>query len=98
VRDLAERLASKLGLSFLDVLVKIRSTRPQKELTNRAQKRQNLRKAFAVKAPLRGTLLVVDDVADSGVTFEEVGKVLKGAGAEHLYALALAKTRHSDDL
>jgi len=98
VRDLAERLASKLGLSFLDVLVKIRHTRPQKELTNRAQKRQNLRKAFAVKAPLRGTLLVVDDVADSGVTFEEVGKVLKGAGAEHLYALALAKTRHSDDL
>ena len=47
---------------------------------------------------MSGTLLVIDDVMDSAVTLEEVGKALEKAGAQTLYALTLTKTRHSDDV
>lgn len=98
VGDFASRLAAKLGIPHLDVVRKARPTEPQKNFTNRIQKRHNLAGAFACTARLRGRLLVVDDVYDSGVTLEEMGKILKKAGAEELYALTLAKTRHSDDV
>ncbi len=97
VGDFARRLAKELGVPFRDVLHKVRATAPQKEFTNRTQKRENLKGAFCSDA-VGGTLLVVDDVMDSGVTLEEVGKALKKAGADRLFALALAKTRHSDDV
>lgn len=98
VEGFARRLAKSLDVPFLDVVAKVRETAPQKEFTNRTQKRHNLKDAFSYKARVQGNLLVVDDVMDSGVTLEEVGKVLKQAGAARLFALALAKTRHSDDV
>ncbi|PZA06049.1 RecQ family ATP-dependent DNA helicase [Meiothermus sp. PNK-Is4] len=98
VKHFASKLASKLGLPHLDLVYKVRCTEPQKEFTNRVQKKNNLRNAFACRGRVPETLLVVDDVCDSGVTLEEVGRVLKKAGAKSLFALALAKTRHSDDL
>lgn len=98
VKDLASKVAEKLGVPFLDVIYKTRRTEPQKMFTNRVQKRKNLSKAFGISGRVDGTLLVIDDVMDSGVTLEEVGKVLKGAGAQALYALTLTKTRHSDDV
>lgn len=98
VEDFARRLAQSLDVPFLNVLCKVKTTRPQKELTNRTQKRENLKDAFQSRPGIRGNLLVVDDVMDSGVTLEEVGKVLKQAGADRLFAFALAKTRHSDDV
>lgn len=98
VRDLASRIANKLGVPFLDVIYKTRPTEPQKTFTNKVQKRNNLKNAFGVKGRVSGTLLVIDDVMDSGVTLEEVGKALEKAGAQTLYALTLTKTRHSDDV
>lgn len=98
VEDFARRLAQSLDIPFLDVLCKVKATRPQKELTNRTQKRENLKDAFQSRPGIQGNLLVVDDVMDSGVTLEEVGKILKQAGAAQLFAFVLAKTRHSDDV
>ncbi len=98
VEDFAKRLAQSLGIPLLDVVCKVRETEPQKNFTNRAQKRENRKDAFLGRPGTQGNLLVVDDVMDSGVTLEEVGKALKRAGAGRLFAFALAKTRHSDDV
>jgi ATP-dependent DNA helicase RecQ len=98
VKDLASQVAEKLGVPFLDVLFKTRYTKEQKDCKNKWQKKDNVNGAFGVSGQLDGTLLVIDDVMDSGVTLEEVGKVLKGAGAQALYALTLTKTWHSDNV
>jgi ATP-dependent DNA helicase RecQ len=98
VKDLASQVAEKLGVPFLDVLFKTRDTKEQKDCKNKWQKKDNVNGAFGVSGQLDGTLLVIDDVMDSGVTLEEVGKVLKGAGAQALYALTLTKTWHSDNV
>lgn len=100
VEDFAARLSRALGLPLLRVLRKARQTRPQKQCTNREQKKVNLKDAFEIAQGhnLAGlSLLVVDDVCDSGVTLAEVGRVLKRAGVKTLYAFTLAKTRHTDD-
>ncbi len=98
VEDFARRLAQSLGLPFRNVLGKVKVTKQQKEFTNRTQKRENLKGAFRSEPVVGEKLLVVDDVMDSGVTLEEVGKALKRAGADRLFAFVLAKTRHSDDV
>ncbi|MER3481212.1 MAG: RecQ family ATP-dependent DNA helicase [Meiothermus sp.] len=100
VEEFAARLSAALGLPLLRVLCKVRQTRSQKSFTNRTQKSANLKDAFGIAQGhnLAGlTLLVVDDVCDSGVTLAETGRVLRRAGAKTLYAFTLAKTRHADD-
>lgn len=100
VEEFAARLSAALGLPLLRVLCKVRQTRSQKSFTNRIQKSANLKDAFGIAQGhnLAGlTLLVVDDVCDSGVTLAETGRVLRRAGAKTLYAFTLAKTRHADD-
>ena len=97
---LAVALGRVVGVPVLsDVLVKVRPTRPQKEMTNLAQKRANVRGAFAVRGveAVRGKrLLVLDDLVDSGVTMTEVLRVLTRAGALRVAVLALTKTIHGE--
>ena len=99
VDDFAARLAARLGLPLLHALRKTRPTQPQKDFRNSAQKTENIKGAFECSVPLHGkTLLVVDDVCDSGATLKEAGKILKQAGASRLYAFCIARTRHRGDL
>ncbi len=99
VDDFAFRLAQRLRKPMMSLLIKTRDTKPQKDCTNLTQKRENLRGAFEVRVRLNGqTLLVVDDVYDTGVTLEEAGKILKKAGAGMLYAFCIVRTRHRGDV
>ncbi|BCW96626.1 MAG: RecQ family ATP-dependent DNA helicase [Fimbriimonadales bacterium] len=99
VEEFAHRLAARLGLPLLRALSKARATDPQKQFTNAAQKSKNIEGAFACVESVRGkTLLVVDDVYDSGATLKEAGKILKQANAQALYAYCIARTRHRGDL
>ncbi len=99
VEEFAKRLAEKLQIPFQPILRKTRPTEPQKNFTNRVQKRANLQGAIQCLKTLRGeNLLVVDDIYDSGVSLEEAGKILKQAGAGTLYAFCLARTRHRGDV
>ena len=97
---LAQALGRAVDVPVLcDVLVKVRPTRPQKEMTNLAQKRANVRGAFAVRGveAVRGKrILVLDDLVDSGVTMSEVTRVLTRAGAQRVAVLALTKTIHGE--
>lgn len=99
VEEFAQRLAGRLGVAYLPVLLKTRPTAPQKDCANIIQKWENLKNAFACVGQVSGkTLLVFDDVCDTGVTLGEAGKILKKAGAGALYAFCLARTRHRSDL
>jgi ComF family protein len=91
---LARGLARYLDVPvFEQLLVRVRSTRPQVDLTGRAR-RQNVRQAFAVTNPpalADKVVLIVDDVLTTGATLGEIAKTLKAAGAKQVDVFALAR-------
>ncbi len=95
---LAQALAGQLSIPApVDILVKTRATKPQKEMTALAQKQANVAGAFALKGDVRGKrLILVDDLYDSGATLAEAARVLTRGGAASLIVLTLTKTIHAD--
>jgi ATP-dependent DNA helicase RecQ len=92
VRDFAARVASTLGLPFHDVVCRVRSGRPQKEMENSSQQVLNVYGAFSVTAAIPSTpVLLVDDIVDSRWTLTIVGIALRQAGSGLVRPLALAK-------
>jgi ATP-dependent DNA helicase RecQ len=93
VPSFATRLAATLRLPFRPVVVKVRDTRPQKEMENSAQQVKNIWGAFTVRSPLpSGPVLLIDDMVDSGWTLTVVGAALKEAGSGPVYPFALARS------
>lgn len=89
------------GLKFTNIpisrdLVRIRNTVQQWDL-NPAQRRRNVKGAFAVR---RGhcfedkTVALVDDISTSGATLAECAKTLKEAGARKVIAAVVATAYH----
>ena len=92
---LAHGLSSAAGLPVLDILERRRRTRTQWRL-GRAARRENLAGAFSVRDPEEAAgrrLLIIDDVATTGASLEECGRVLKEAGAAWTAGLVLARER-----
>ncbi len=80
------------GVPICRDLVRIRYTRRQWDL-NPAQRRRNVKGAFAVRRDHRfedKIVCLVDDITTSGATLSECARVLKQAGAEKVYAIVLA--------
>lgn len=97
VRSFAEALSERLKIALLPAVIKTRQTEPQKEMRSLAQKRANVSKAFAVQGDVRGkSLLVVDDLYDSGATLEEITRLLIRGRAARVNVLTLTRTIHSD--
>ena len=90
---LAKNMARYLGVPLmLGCLVKARDTLPQVGL-NSKQRRKNIRKAFEIRDRrlIKGRrILLVDDVITTGATIRECSGELKKAGADDIYAIALA--------
>lgn len=92
---LANNLAEKLNTQIdKDLLDRVKNTKPQSEL-KRDKRLKNIENAFVLKNPdtdLSGQkFLLVDDIATTGATFNEIAKVLKKAGAEEVWAIAIAR-------
>ncbi|AVO33921.1 ComF family protein [Ottowia oryzae] len=93
---LAERIAPARLPPRLDLLLRTRHTAPQHDLP-RAQRLRNVRGAYAVD-PLLATQLagrrvvLVDDVMTTGASLFDAARAVRGAGAAHVTALALART------
>lgn len=90
---LAKNLGKKLSIPVRDCLQRTKNTPTQVGLP-RDKRKENLKDAFALKkeANIQGkTILLVDDITTSGMTFAEIGKLLKKNGATFVYGLALAK-------
>ena len=90
-REAARAVAQALALPLDDrLVVRVRETRPQAAL-GAAARATNLRHAFGASAPAPRRVLVVDDVTTTGATLSAVAHALRPAGAERVYALALAR-------
>ncbi len=100
VETFARQVADLLGLEYLSILTKVRQTQEQKSLSNWLQKADNVKNAFVVHLPEQvagRTLLLIDDIYDSGYMLREVGLTLMQAGAQAVYPLTITRTAHSDD-
>lgn len=89
---LARKLARRLSLPCHNhYLIKTRDTPTQRSLTA-AERRKNLRNAFAVIGDVSDkNIAIVDDVMTTGSTVNEIAKVLTKAGAKAVYVLLVAR-------
>ena len=99
VETFARQVATQLGIEYLSVIEKVRPTQEQKYLTNWRQKVDNVKGAFCVSSSeVAGrTLLLIDDIYDSGYMLREVALALRQAGANSVFPLTITRTAHSDD-
>jgi ATP-dependent DNA helicase RecQ len=88
---LAERLASELGISPIELVTRTGDRPPQREMANAMQQAANVRGAFKVIAtPPPGSGVLLDDRRHSGWTLAMVGGQLRRAGAQRVVPVALA--------
>lgn len=93
--EIARPLAKQLELPAMALLKKTRETRPMNRLSTPAARRANVLGAFEADCPpgsLEGlSVLIVDDVYTTGATLSECARVLREAGAAHVYGAAFAR-------
>ncbi len=85
--------ARKSGYRWAALLQRVRSTRPQFDLTP-AERKANIQGCFALapEAVLPDIVLLCDDICTTGTTLEEAARVLKQGGVKKVYGLALASS------
>jgi hypothetical protein len=92
---LADRLAERLGkTNGAGWVRKVRVTNQQKDLHTHQQKVENVDGAFEAVCDVSGqTVVVVDDLYQSGATINEVGRTLRAGDPSTLLGLAVTKTQ-----
>jgi ComF family protein len=88
-QSLAQALGEAWGLPVVDVLKRVRAVAPQRGLP-RAQRRANVRGAFAASQPPAAVGLV-DDVYTTGATVSAAASALRRAGARSVDVVAFAR-------
>ena len=91
---LARSAAARLGAEYIEVLYRTRNA-PQQARLNTAERRRNLKDAFAVSPECRvlvkdAAILLVDDVCTTGSTAKSCAEALRSAGARRVYFAAYA--------
>lgn len=93
--DLPAFIAERLTASMSRPLVRIRSsnTAPQKDLSEKEKLSVNqLARCYTVEGDVRGrTVLVIDDIYESGGTVEAMTQVLRAEGARAVLSLTATK-------
>ncbi len=94
VPDFAGRLASELGLPFQDAIVKTQRRPEQKTMENSTQQARNVDGSLVIneQSLLAGSVLLVDDMVDSGWTLTVAAWLLRSNGSGEVWPLALAMT------
>ena len=80
-------------------LAKQRETDEQKAFENNYLKSDNVKDAFVFKTPAEikdKSILLIDDIFDSGATVKEIGKYLTNLGAVKIAPLVIARTVGGD--
>lgn len=88
---MARAVATRMRAAFSDKLEAVRRTRDQVKLSA-TERRQNVAGAFKVSGPVRGKVLLVDDVFTTGATLSAGADVLLRAGAGEVHGLSLCRT------
>lgn len=91
--ELAKAVASESGFGLKLAALKRVLTGPPQESLSAAERRQNLRNAFACSEKFTGeTAWLIDDVMTTGSTVREGARALLAAGCSRVYALFVART------
>lgn len=96
--DLAQRIASALGLPYRVALAKTDGRPEQKTMANSTQQARNIDGSLAIadgSAILPSPVLLVDDMVDSRWTLAVSAWLLRRAGSGEVWPLALAQTGRS---
>ncbi|MFH1526038.1 MAG: RecQ family ATP-dependent DNA helicase, partial [Bacteroidota bacterium] len=99
VKIFAEKLSAVLEIPISHKLKKISKTRPQKVFQNNYLKKDNVSGVFKYEnaAELIGTsILLFDDIFDSGATIKEIGNLFTSYGAIKIAPLVIARTVGGD--
>ena len=99
VKNFATKLSQVLKFPITHDLVKIRKTKEQKVFENGYLKSDNVSGAFSFNNPvvLAGkSILLVDDIFDSGATIKELGKLFTTFGAIKIAPMVIARTVAGD--
>jgi ATP-dependent DNA helicase RecQ len=93
VPDFAQRLADRLEIPFRPIIRKIEDNSPQKLMQNRFYQCNNLDGVFCIDPIIdTGSVLLIDDIADSRWTLTVLSALLKQAGSGAVFPVALATT------
>lgn len=99
--EIGKKLSKFLKIPlFCDVLIKIKETLPQVELSD-IERKENIKGAFKIKnkEKIEGRkILLVDDIYTTGSTLEEAARVLKEAGAKKIIGIVIARAKSGADL
>jgi ATP-dependent DNA helicase RecQ len=99
VKNFAVKMSQVLKFPISHNLVKARQTKEQKVFENGYLKTDNVRGAFSFTTPndIKGrSILLVDDIFDSGATVKEIGKILTNFGAVKIAPIVIARTVGGD--
>jgi len=99
VKNFAVKVSEVLKFPISHNLIKHRTTSEQKVFENSYLKSDNVKDAFELKTPdeVRGkTILLIDDIFDSGSTIKEIGRYLSNLGAVKIAPLVIARTVGGD--
>lgn len=99
VKNFAVKVAQVLKFPISHNLQKSRQTKEQKVFENGFLKTDNVSGAFTFATPneIKGkSVLLVDDIFDSGATVKEVGKLLTNFGAIKIAPIIIARTVGGD--
>lgn len=99
VRNFAAKLSQVLKFPISHDLVKQRNTSEQKIYENSYLKSDNVKDAFIFRNPseIKGkSILLIDDIFDSGATIREIGRYLTNLGAVKIAPLVIARTVGGD--
>jgi ATP-dependent DNA helicase RecQ len=96
VANFADELANALGIKFFDVVKKIKHNKPQKKMENANYRCKNLDGVFEISANIpKGSVLLVDDIYDSGWTFAVISALLRRSGSDKVFPFAVASTSNN---
>lgn len=99
VKNFASKISMILKIPISNQLQKTRKTEAQKIFQNSPLKKDNVAGAFVLEKPdsiIGKSILLIDDIFDSGATLKEIGKMLTHAGATEIAPLVIAKTVGGD--
>ncbi len=95
VKHFAEKFSMSCGIPLTHGLVKKKQTHEQRRFENSWSKKDNVKGAFdfADKEMIKDkTILLIDDISDSGATLKEAGSMLTKLGAKWIIPIVIAKS------